>query len=81
MSTIDTIYQNVRLTTSNGPEGVSEFVLKVINATGSLFAGINQAIVRQRSRRTLLDLTDAELLDVGITRQQALYEAGRPFWS
>lgn len=40
------------------------------------------ALLRRRlkTRRTLLLLDDQQLLDVGLTREQALVEARRPFW-
>ena len=33
-----------------------------------------------RSRRALSKLSDAALSDVGLTREEALEEASRPFW-
>lgn len=33
-----------------------------------------------RSRKQLSELTDAELKDIGVTRDQALKEADKPFW-
>ncbi|MBO6508235.1 MAG: DUF1127 domain-containing protein [Roseibium sp.] len=33
-----------------------------------------------RSRRQLLELTDAELRDLGLSRETAFREALRPFW-
>ncbi|MFN3546312.1 MAG: DUF1127 domain-containing protein [Mesorhizobium sp.] len=35
---------------------------------------------RRRQRRDLLDLTDDQLRDIGLTRAQARREAARPFW-
>lgn len=35
---------------------------------------------RQRTRRALAQLDDRMLSDIGITREQALREAGKPFW-
>ena len=35
---------------------------------------------RQRQRRRLRDLDDRLLADIGLTRQQADIEAGKPFW-
>jgi len=35
---------------------------------------------RKRQRRTLLELTPAQLDDIGITREAALEEAAKPFW-
>nr|WP_298168594.1 DUF1127 domain-containing protein [uncultured Pseudomonas sp.] len=36
--------------------------------------------LRLNTRRTLLRLNDEQLKDIGLTRQQALDEALRPFW-
>ena len=36
---------------------------------------------RLRTRRALLDLDDAQLRDIGLTRAQARHEALRPFWT
>jgi uncharacterized protein YjiS (DUF1127 family) len=33
------------------------------------------------TRRALLNLTDAQLADIGITRAEANHEALRPFWT
>ena len=33
-----------------------------------------------RSRKQLSRLSDAALADIGLTREQAVYEASRPFW-
>lgn len=35
---------------------------------------------RVRTRRQLLELSDEQLRDIGISRQQARLEAMRPFW-
>ena len=35
---------------------------------------------RARSRRDLMNLSDVELRDIGITRCTAGYEASKPFW-
>lgn len=35
---------------------------------------------RWRQRRDLADLDDYLLRDIGVTREQARREAGRPFW-
>jgi uncharacterized protein YjiS (DUF1127 family) len=36
---------------------------------------------RQRERRALMELDDRFLRDIGITRFQAMQEAGKPFWN
>jgi len=35
---------------------------------------------RARTRHELLDLDDAQLADIGVSRQQAAAEARKPFW-
>ncbi len=35
---------------------------------------------RARSRRTMILLTEHELRDMGLTRQQAAFEMNKPFW-
>ncbi|MDN6856609.1 DUF1127 domain-containing protein [Pseudomonas sp. CAN2814] len=35
---------------------------------------------RVRTRKQLLELSDAQLKDIGVTREQAVIEAMRPFW-
>ncbi|MFV3335246.1 DUF1127 domain-containing protein [Pseudomonas sp. NY15437] len=35
---------------------------------------------RVRTRKQLLELSDAQLRDIGISREQAKLEAMRPFW-
>lgn len=36
--------------------------------------------IRQRSRKHLRRLSDAQLKDIGLTRSEAHYEATLPFW-
>ena len=43
-------------------------------------AWLGAALERQRSRRALACLTDAELADIGLTRAEARAESGKPFW-
>jgi uncharacterized protein YjiS (DUF1127 family) len=47
-----------------------------------LLAAIEHHLEKRRSRRTLLELTDDELCDVGLTRAQARAETSKSwFWS
>ena len=41
---------------------------------------IGRAMERRRQRRDLMELTDRELRDIGISPAQARREAGRSFW-
>ena len=36
--------------------------------------------MRRRTRRTLSELDDRQLADVGLTRRRALLESAKPFW-
>ncbi|WP_333827463.1 DUF1127 domain-containing protein [Pararhodobacter sp.] len=48
-------------------------------ATG-LFSRLRKAAALARQRHALAALDDTMLRDIGLTREQALHEAGRPFW-
>jgi uncharacterized protein YjiS (DUF1127 family) len=41
---------------------------------------IEMAFERRRSRLALMELSDAQLKDIGISRSEAFREANRPFW-
>ncbi|WP_421849306.1 DUF1127 domain-containing protein [Oricola sp.] len=43
-------------------------------------AAMRARMVKQKSRRHLRELTDDQLTDIGVTRQQAWREADKPFW-
>lgn len=46
-----------------------------------VFVAILRArLEKQRTRMHLRELTDDQLRDIGITREQALFEADKPFW-
>ncbi|MFN3955422.1 MAG: DUF1127 domain-containing protein [Pararhodobacter sp.] len=46
----------------------------------SLWARLERARCLARQRRALLDLDETLLRDIGLSREDALREAGRPFW-
>lgn len=41
---------------------------------------IEDALDRRRSRLSLMELTDDQLKDIGVSRSEAFREAHRPFW-
>jgi uncharacterized protein YjiS (DUF1127 family) len=41
---------------------------------------IGRMIDRHRQRRMLVELSDHRLTDIGVTREQAVREAAKPFW-
>jgi len=46
----------------------------------SLLMRLRKALAAQRQRKFLSRLDDRTLADIGLTREQALTEAGRPIW-
>jgi uncharacterized protein YjiS (DUF1127 family) len=43
-------------------------------------AALEQMYSRRRQRQALIELDDDRLADIGVSRQQAEREAGKPFW-
>jgi uncharacterized protein YjiS (DUF1127 family) len=43
-------------------------------------AWFDERLERRASRRALTELTEYQLKDIGISRADAVREAGRPFW-
>lgn len=46
----------------------------------SLLAYISRCHARHNQRRALFELDDRLLADIGVSRDEALREAGKPFW-
>jgi len=44
------------------------------------FASVHRMLQRQRQRRALLEFDDHRLEDIGISWEQAVEEARKPFW-
>jgi len=74
MGTIDTFA--VQASGGTGAAGRS--------TAGILWSGLvrrlGDAVARWRQRRDLRELSDDQLRDIGVTRQDARREAARPFW-
>ena len=47
---------------------------------GSVFSRFSRIAEMRRGRKALLQLSDRQLLDIGITREEALREANRAAW-
>ena len=72
MSIIDT---SDAITTESGRRRTPAYTLpKVIQ-------WIENVLERRRSRLALMELTDAQLKDIGVSRAEAYGEASRPFWN
>jgi uncharacterized protein YjiS (DUF1127 family) len=46
----------------------------------SVLAWVETQLERRRSRRALLEMSDEQLKDIGISRGDAYREASRPMW-
>jgi uncharacterized protein YjiS (DUF1127 family) len=46
----------------------------------SVLTWIETQLERRRSRRALLEMSDEQLKDIGISRGEAYREANRPMW-
>ena len=51
-----------------------------MRVVGSLARWIDNLLERRRSRLALLEMTDDQLKDIGISRCDAHHEGLRPFW-
>ena len=56
------------------------FLIEIAKSCRRLAADLGRALERWRQRRALEDLDDHLLKDIGISRAEALTEAGRSFW-
>ncbi|MFT4150139.1 MAG: DUF1127 domain-containing protein [Paracoccaceae bacterium] len=54
--------------------------IAVAGRRAGLIARLASVLTLHRQRRALLDLDDALLADIGLTRDKALAEAARPAW-
>jgi uncharacterized protein YjiS (DUF1127 family) len=70
----------------NAPEIVTlrrwrqEYLRRVAGAVWRAIREISFRAERQRSRRLLLEMTDAQLRDIGVSRPDAAKEARRTIW-
>ena len=47
---------------------------------GAMLIWLEDKLERRRGRRALLDMTDSQLKDIGLSRADAFNEARRAFW-
>jgi uncharacterized protein YjiS (DUF1127 family) len=63
---------------------IAQVKTQAIPAYPSVFKGIisllTEMMTVRRQRRALIGMDDAALADIGISRAEALAEAGRPVW-
>ena len=76
MATIETIYE---ISDSHKMEADMPKETSKTSMT-SVLAWIETQLERRRSRRALLEMSDEQLKDIGISRGEAYREANRPMW-
>ncbi|MBZ9886745.1 DUF1127 domain-containing protein [Mesorhizobium sp. BR1-1-3] len=65
---------------STRPSAQRGFVSRLVRVLRSLAGWIDNLLDRRRSRLALLEMTDDQLKDIGVTRCDAHREGIRPFW-
>jgi uncharacterized protein YjiS (DUF1127 family) len=78
MSTIETIrHTSIELV---GPSSRRGFASRIVQVVRSLAQQIGALIERRRGRLALLEMTDEQLKDIGVSRSDAYREGIRRFW-
>ena len=80
MDTIETIRHAGIELVGPRPSGRRGFVGRLVHVVRSLARWIDALIERRRSRLALLEMTDEQLKDIGVSRGDAHREGIRPFW-
>ena len=82
MDTIETIrYPGDELGgQASRPSGQRGFGGRLVSVLGALMRRIGRVLERRRSRLALLEMTDEQLKDIGISRCDAHREGLRQFW-
>lgn len=62
------------------PSGRRGFVGRLVHVLHSFAKWIDRMLERRRGRLALLEMTDEQLKDIGISRCDAHHEGLRPFW-
>ncbi|OHV88524.1 DUF1127 domain-containing protein [Mesorhizobium sp. ORS 3428] len=79
MNTIDTFHH--RGAQLRGRPSVRRgFVDRIVFVPASIARRIGRMLERRRSRLALLEMTDEQLKDIGVSRCDAHREGIRPFW-
>lgn len=80
MSAIDTIQKSLGGATAVAGPSASELTYKALTHIEGLFESLARAMEKRRTRRSLANLSDHQLRDIGVTRYEADREARRSFW-
>ena len=76
MPTIETICRQPEPLVS----GIRAYTARTKFSLTSALTRLDAILERRRSRRALLEMTDDQLKDIGLSRSEAHGEAYRPFW-
>ena len=79
MSTIETI-RHTSIELVGRPSGRRGFVSRIVQVVRSLAQQIDALLERRRGRLALLEMTDEQLRDIGVSRSDAYREGIRRFW-
>ncbi|GLS40823.1 hypothetical protein GCM10010869_64200 [Mesorhizobium tianshanense] len=80
MDTIESIHYARAELFGARPSGRRGYVYRLVRMVRSLASRIGNLLDRRRSRLALLEMTDDQLKDIGISRCDAHREGLRPFW-
>ena len=81
MGTIDTIDQARSVAFRPGPgHSRSSHAKRFARAAKTIWRVLDNLLERRRSRLALLEMTDEQLKDIGISRRDADREGRRSFW-
>ncbi|AZN99462.1 DUF1127 domain-containing protein [Mesorhizobium sp. M9A.F.Ca.ET.002.03.1.2] len=80
MDTIESIHYARAEFFGARPSGRRGYVHRLVRMVRSLASRIGSLLDRRRSRLALLEMTDDQLKDIGISRCDAHHEGLRPFW-
>ena len=77
MATIDTIRSDIR---SEGRAERDGGAVALLRRLGAAIGWLDDRFEKRRSRHALLELSDYQLKDIGLSRADAFNEARRRFW-
>lgn len=69
-----------RLGSRRSISSVHEFLIEACRVLTSIGTLISAWQARERQRRMLIEMSDDQLSDIGVRREDALREASKPFW-
>lgn len=80
MGTIDAMHRDEATTGLAASRSRAGYARRIGLAAARASSWLATAMARRRSRIDLLELTDGQLRDIGLTPRQARREGMKPFW-